>query len=138
MTYLMGDLSQGILAIIAILLVMDLLSGMFWGAISKTIWSKKSLGGVIKFGIYLFLLVLIRQLVIGCQHLGIGIVIIESTAYGLIMITEGISIMENLFKIKSYYELDIPILDHLMNVLVIAKNQMKKVKPEEKVEVKPQ
>lgn len=112
--FLFGDMRPALLAIL-VLFCMDFLTGFAYAIMRKNIESKSLVRGAIKLTIYGNLLI-VANMFSQAELIGIGIVI-ASVIDSYIMITEAVSVVENLDKIACLWGVELPWLRTLIKYL---------------------
>jgi len=127
-TCLFGGIESELLTSIFILIGIDWILGLYIAIIFKKLRSRTMVKGAIKILIYMILILIgNRILVAKMVNLSVACLVCGLiTTY--ILLTEAISICENLLIISSYYDIKMPVIDVLIRFLDLQeKNLFKQI-----------
>jgi len=112
LNWLYGDL-EPVHAALGVLIVADWITGLSYSILTRQISSSKGLRGVIKLGIYAGVLLVAAQ-VDRVQIIG---PVLSGWLLSAMVITESISVLENLDRIARHTGIDMPLLRPLIELL---------------------
>lgn len=112
--FLIGDVTPALRAIL-VLVALDWLTGFSYALIRREVSSHRLFRGSVKLAIYLILIILGHQCAMsGIPVAGMGVAgLIE----GYLLLTEAVSVAENLDRIALHYDITLPFLQHLLKYL---------------------
>lgn len=112
--FLVGDVTPALRAIL-VLVALDWVTGFCYALIRREVSSRRLFRGAVKLVIYLNLLILGRQCATsGIPGVGIGV---AGLVEGYLLLTEAVSVAENLDRIAVHYDITLPFLKHLLKYL---------------------
>lgn len=114
MHFLVGDVTPALRAIL-VLVALDWVTGFCYALIRREVSSRRLFRGAVKLAIYANLLILGHQ----CASSGIPVagMGVAGLIEGYLLLTEAVSVAENLDRIALHYDITLPFLQHLLKYL---------------------
>ena len=112
--FLVGDVTPALRAIL-VLVALDWITGFSYALMRREVSSRRLFRGAVKLAIYLNLLILGHQ----CASSGIPVagMGVAGLIEGYLLLTEAVSVAENLDRIALHYDITLPFLQHLLKYL---------------------
>lgn len=112
--FLVGDVTPALRAIL-VLVALDWISGFSNALVRREVSSKRLFRGAVKLAIYLSLIILGHQFAVSGIP-GVGVTV-AGLVEGYLLLTEAVSVAENLDLIAAHYDIALPLLQHLLKYL---------------------
>jgi len=121
--FLFGEMRPAVSAIV-VLFCLDFITGFAYAIMKHDVSSERLLRGAVKLLIYGNLLIISHQLTFSGTLLSVSI-LVTSIIEGYILLTESISITENLNRVALHYKIDLPFLTYIIKVLKTKRDRNK-------------
>jgi len=128
---LIGDLNNSLLHTLLILIICDWITGLMKAIMCKKISSQAMTTGAIKITIYFILMIVSYRI----SLMSAGFDFLDTLVFSYLAITEGISVLENLFNICLLKQIDLPILGCLVGYFLQLREGQIKQSPVGKIKV---
>lgn len=125
-TFLFSKIEHELLLAIFILICIDWALGLIIGAIYGQICSRALVKGIIKISIYVFLLCTCNALLISKCGFSYIAQFFSNIVYIYILLTETISILENLIVLSLTFDIQMPFLDVLLKYIQLQEKNVTK------------
>lgn len=122
LTFLIGDVSEPLLAAVLVLIALDWATGLYKGWVLRCLTSRRMVEGAEKMVLYFILLIVGHQL----SHCGFLLSWVDDMLFAFVGLTEGISNLENVYVIASARGMNIRWLNFLINRLYIVGKEMER------------
>jgi len=131
-TLLFGDITPALYAV-AILILIDFISGTWRSAAQKELNSQKAIDGLAKAFLYAMVMAAAHQI----SHCGEIFLLISGGLVGLVAVTELISFLENFFVLSKIYNFNASWLNPIFDQLKDCQKQMSGENPKTPEPIKP-
>lgn len=131
LSQLIGDLNNSLLHTLIILIICDWITGLMKAIMCKKISSQAMATGAVKIAVYFFLMIVSYRI----STMNIAFDFVDTLVFSYLSITEGISVLENLFNICLMKQIDLPILGQLVGYFLRLREGQIKQSPLKKIKI---